>query len=150
VFGGRGHSPSGRDGHETSVTQVRDRGGHRHMSIKTKRRAPWSPHCTWAPACLALTLGCTGQIGEPPTLAHPASTESGSAGSTGSGTTTGTTGPVSTGTTGTDSTGTMGSGSTGTTTGGPASSCSGGIKDIDDTPLRRLTNAEYLNTVSDL
>src|SRR5260370_4410297 len=30
-------------------------------------------------------------------------------------------------------------------------SCSGGpITDVDPTPLRRLTNAEYVNTVSDL
>src|SRR5713226_6889323 len=40
--------------------------------------------------------------------------------------------------------------SDGVPTGSASQSCSSGITDIDITPLRRLTNAEYLNTVSDL
>src|SRR5260370_19218227 len=85
-----------------------------------------------AAMCLALTLACTGQIGDPPS--------SGSPGGPG----TGSSGPGSTGT------GTSGPGSTGTGVPPPPMSCSDPANDIDNTALRRLTNADYLNTVSDL
>jgi uncharacterized protein DUF1592/uncharacterized protein DUF1588/uncharacterized protein DUF1595/uncharacterized protein DUF1587/uncharacterized protein DUF1585 len=81
--------------------------------------------------CLALTLACTGQIGDPPPF-------SGSPGGTGNGSS------------GTGSTGTSGPGGTGTGVPPPPMSCGDPANDIDNTPLRRLTNAEYLNTVSDL
>ncbi|HET6284925.1 MAG TPA: DUF1592 domain-containing protein [Polyangia bacterium] len=64
-------------------------------------------------ACLALTLACSGQIGESPGAPGP--------GASGGGTTVST--PLT---------------------------CSDRITDVNVTPLRRLTNAEYLNTVSDL
>ena len=69
--------------------------------------------------CLALTLACTGQIGDPPPA--PGSPGIGS-----------------------------GPGSTGTGVVPPPMSCTDPVTDVDTTALRRLTNAEYLNTVSDL
>src|SRR5713101_4282450 len=94
-----------------------------------------------AGAFLSLMLGCSGQIGEPAGGGTAGPGGTGSSGTSGTGSS-GTPGPGSTGTTGT---------TTGGPTGGPAMNCSSGaITDIDSTPLRRLTNAEYLNTVSDL
>jgi hypothetical protein len=84
---------------------------------------------TAALACLSLTLGCTAEIdGQPP---------SGGAGL---------------GTGGLPAGQPPGAGQTGMA-GSPVSSpatCSNAATDVDFTPLRRLTNAEYLNTVSDL
>jgi hypothetical protein len=80
---------------------------------------------TWVAACLSLTLACTGQIG-------------------------GVGGPGQTGTgTGTGSGNGAGSGTGGTSTTTSALTCAAHVTDVDETPLRRLTNAEYLNTVSD-
>src|SRR5262245_22400457 len=92
---------------------------------------------TAAAACLALTTACTGQIGGPAPIAErPGSAGPDSTSSTGPG--------------GTGSTGSSGTGSGGGTGGvNPPAMCSA-ITDVDDTPLRRLTNADYLNTVSDL
>src|SRR5947208_1771235 len=85
---------------------------------------------TAALACLSLTLACTAEIDGP---ASP----SGSAGL---------------GTGGLPAGQPPGLGPTGMA-GSPVSSpatCSNAATDVDLTPLRRLTNAEYLNTVSDL
>src|SRR5258708_16340576 len=76
---------------------------------------------TAAAACLSLTLACTGQIGAP----SPTNSTGASNGGP----------PV---------------GSDGVSTVNSPVTCSGRATDIDLTPLRRLTNAEYLNTVSDL
>ena len=67
--------------------------------------------------CVSLTLGCSGQIGNPSGMPGP-----------------GTAGP---------------GGGNGPTISAPLT-CSDRVTDVDVTPLRRLTNAEYLNTVSDL
>jgi hypothetical protein len=76
---------------------------------------------------LALTLGCTAEIGG---------------------------GSLPVGSTGLGSGGSAGQpGGVGSTTGsagGPAAACGTPVSDVDPTRLRRLTNAEYLNTVSDL
>lgn len=85
---------------------------------------------TAAVACLALAMACTGQIGGLQPM-------SGSAGSAGGG------GPVAA------------SGAGSTSAAGPsanaatATNCNA-ITAVDPSPLRRLTNAEYANTVSDL
>ena len=84
-------------------------------------------------------LGCTGEIGS-----QVGQRGGGQSGGTGVGTGAGT--GVGTGTgTGIGA----GTGGPGTTTGGTGAACSN-VTDIDNTALRRLTNAEYLNTVSDL
>ena len=77
-------------------------------------------------ACLSVTLACTAEIGggsSPPSGAGLAA--GGSSGQLGA------------------------AGSAGNAVTSPVS-CSQGASDVDLTPLRRLTNAEYLNTVSDL
>src|SRR5450432_69530 len=75
-----------------------------------------------AAACFSLTLACTGQIGEAPSPTDRTGHSDGVS-------------PV---------------GSDGVSTVSSPVSCGGGATDVDVTPLRRLTNAEYLNTVSDL
>jgi len=90
---------------------------------------------SWTKAVAVLTLsclwaaGCTGKIGD----GGPSATSS-SAGSSGGGSAGGTSGG-------------SGSGAGVTMT---LSCSSGSVGDVDETPLRRLTNAEYVNTVSDL
>jgi hypothetical protein len=77
------------------------------------------------------TLACTGRIGEPAPLggAAPMGATAGSGGSMGG-------------------TGGGSGGVTGVST--PLSCSAGAVTDVNETPLRRLTNAEYVNTVSDL
>ena len=90
---------------------------------------------SWTKAVAVLTLsclwaaGCTGKIGD----GGPSATSS-SAGSSAGGSGGGTSGG-------------SGSGAGVTMT---LSCSSGSVTDVDETPLRRLTNAEYVNTVSDL
>ena len=91
-----------------------------------------------AAACLSLTLACTGQI----TGVGGASGQSSGTAGGGTGTGSGTAG----GGIGTGS----GTGSGGTSATTSALTCGAHVTDVDETPLRRLTNAEYLNTVSDL
>src|SRR6266851_9751552 len=86
-----------------------------------------SRSATLAAACLSLTLACTGQI---------SGAGGGPGGQSSSGTVGGGTGP--------------GTGTGGTSTTTSALTCGSRVTDVDETPLRRLTNAEYLNTVSDL
>lgn len=87
--------------------------------------------------CLALTLGCTGLInGTGDSSSRPGS--SASAGPTGGAGNTGGAANQPPGST------------TPSGTGAGTAVCSTPATDVDPTPLRRLTNAEYMNTVSDL
>src|SRR5258708_7307545 len=86
----------------------------------TKGIAVLALSCLWG-------SGCTGKVGDGVPSASPAQASGGGSGvGAGSGTGTGTGVPM------------------------PMSCSAGPITDVDPTPLRRLTNAEYVNTVSDL